>query len=81
MDLQTIIAELQGRFGDDLSIAKIEKHLKGRDLGGLSLPDIIAKVKADGLLGDLDGDGVKESLVDEIKGKAGQIFGGMFGKK
>ena len=39
------------------------------------MEEIIEKVKGAGLIGDLDGDGVQESVIDEIKGKIGGIFG------
>ena len=39
------------------------------------MSEIIEKVKSSGLIGDLDGDGVQESVIEEIKGKIGGIFG------
>lgn len=80
MEIQEIITQLQSKFGNGLDITKITESLKGFDHSGMSFTDIVAKIKEGGLLGDLDGDGVQESFVEEIKGKAGQIFGGMFGK-
>lgn len=80
MEIQEIITQLQSKFGGGFDVSKVTEALKGVDLKGLSFEDIVSKVKEGGLLGDLDGDGVKESFVEEIKGKAGQIFGGMFGK-
>ena len=80
MEIQEITTQLQSKFGGWFDVSKVTEILKGVDLKGMSFDDIVSKVKEGGLLGDLDGDGVKESLVDEIKGKAGQIFGGMFGK-
>lgn len=50
------------------------------DLSNFSFSDIVSKLKTDGLIGDLDGDGVQESFIEEIKGKASSMLGGMFGK-
>lgn len=76
MDIQTVLAELTSKFGGNLDISAITKQLQGMDLSKLSMTDIIAKVQQSGLIGDLDGDGVQESLIDEIKGKLGGLFGG-----
>ena len=38
------------------------------------MEEIVEKVKGSGLIGDLDGDGVQESVIDEIKGKIGGLF-------
>lgn len=78
MDIQQIIAQLQEKFGNSIDISKITNILKGLDLKNLSLSDIIAKLKADGVLGNLDG--VKDNLVDGLKDKAAGMLGGMFGK-
>lgn len=78
MDIQQIIAQLQEKFGNSIDISKITNILKGMDLKNLSLSDIIAKLKADGVLGNLDG--VKDNLVDGLKDKAAGMLGGMFGK-
>ncbi|MCM1110508.1 MAG: hypothetical protein NC336_04820 [Clostridium sp.] len=76
MDIQNILSELTSRFGGgSFDISAVTEHLKGIDTGNLSITEIIEKVKNSGLIGDLDGDGVKESLIDEIKGKIGGIFG------
>ena len=75
MDIQSIMTELKDKFGDKIDIAAITEHFKGTDLSNFSMSEIVEKVKNAGFLGDLDGDGVKESLVDEIKGKIGSIFG------
>lgn len=77
MDIQAIIAELKTKFGDKIDVAAITEKLKGVDTSKFSMTEIIEKVKGDGLVGDLDGDGVKESLFEEVKGK----LGGLFGKK
>lgn len=76
MDIQTVLAELTSKFGGNLDISAITKQLQGMDLSKLSMTDIITKVQQSGLIGDLDGDGVQESLIDEIKGKLGGLFGG-----
>ena len=49
--------------------------LKGIDTSKFSMEEIIEKVKGSGLIGDLDGDGVQESVIEEIKGKIGGLFG------
>ena len=51
------------------------EHLKGVDLSNFSMSEIVEKVKGSGLIGDLDGDGVQESVIEEIKGKIGGLFG------
>ncbi len=83
MELNEIITQLKDKFGDKLDISKVTELLKGTDHSKMSFTDIVAKIKEGGLLGDLDGDGVEEGLMDEIKGKASQMLGGlghMFGK-
>ncbi len=75
MDVQNIISELQSKFGDKINVAAITDHLKGIDTSKFSITEIIEKVKSAGLVGDLDGDGVKEGVFEEIKGKIGNIFG------
>lgn len=83
MDIQQIISQLQGKFGNSIDVPQITKMLQGMDLSKISFNDIVSKLTAGGLIGDLDGDGVQESLIDEIKGKAGDMLGGLgkiFGK-
>lgn len=84
MDIQQIISQLQGKFGNSFDVSQVTKMLNGLDLSKLSFNDIVAKLTSGGLIvGDLDGDGVQENLIDEIKGKAGDMLGGlgkMFGK-
>lgn len=80
MDIQQIITQLQNKFGGSLDSSKITGALKGMDLSSFSFSDIVSKLKTDGLIGDLDGDGVQESFIEEIKGKASSMLGGMFGK-
>lgn len=75
MDIQNIIAELTSKFGGSFDVAAVKEHLKGVDTSKFSMTEIIEKVKGAGLIGDLDGDGVKESVFEEIKGKIGNIFG------
>lgn len=75
MDIQNIISELQSKFGRKIDVSAITEHLKGIDTSKFSISEIIEKVKGAGLVGDLDGDGVKESAFEEIKGKIGGLFG------
>lgn len=75
MDIQNIISELTSKFGGNFDVTKVTEHLKGIDTSNFSMSEIIEKVKGAGLIGDLDGDGVKESVFEEIKGKIGGIFG------
>lgn len=80
MDIQEITATLKDKFGDKLDMTKVTELFKGQDTSKFSMQEIIEKIKSGGLLGDLDGDGKVESAFEEIKGKAAQMFGGMFGK-
>ncbi len=75
MDVQNIIGELKSKFGDKFDISAVTEHLKGIDTSKFSFSEIVEKIKGKGLIGDLDGDGVKESPIEEIKGKIGSIFG------
>lgn len=75
MDIQNIITELTSKFGGKFDISAVTEHLKGIDLKNFSMSEIVEKVKGAGLIGDLDGDGVEESVFEEIKGKIGGIFG------
>lgn len=75
MDIQNIISELQSKFGGKIDVGAIKEHLKGIDTSKFSISEIVEKVKGAGLVGDVDGDGVKESTFDEIKGKIGGLFG------
>ena len=75
MDIQEIIGQLKDKFGDKVDVDAITAHFKGTDTSNFSVTDIIEKVKNAGFLGDLDGDGVNEGLVEEIKGKIGSLFG------
>lgn len=75
MDIQSIITELKSKFGDTFDVAAVKEKLQGVDTSKFSMSEIIAKIKSDGLIGDLDGDGVKESAFEEIKGKISNMFG------
>lgn len=75
MDIQNIMSELTSKFGGNFDVAAVTEHLKGIDTSKFSMTEIIEKVKGAGLIGDLDGDGVKESVFEEIKGKVGSLFG------
>ncbi len=75
MDIQSILTELTSKFGNSFDVSKVTELIKGEDHQNLSITEIIEKVKGAGLIGDLDGDGVKESVIDEIKGKIGNMFG------
>lgn len=75
MDLDNILSELTSKFGGSFDLSAVTEHLKGIDTSKFSMSEIIEKVKSSGLIGDLDGDGVKESAFEEIKGKISDIFG------
>lgn len=75
MDIQNILAVLTSKFGNSFDVSAVTEHLKGIDLNNFSMAEIVEKVKGSGLIGDLDGDGVEESVIEEIKGKIGGIFG------
>lgn len=75
MDIQNIISELTSKFGGSFDISAVTEHLKGIDTSKFSMSEIVEKVKGAGLIGDLDGDGVKESAFEEIKGKISGLFG------
>ena len=75
MDIQSILAELTSKFGGSFDITKVTESLKGIDTSKFSMSEIVEKIKGEGLIGDLDGDGVKESAFEEIKGKLGSLFG------
>lgn len=75
MDIKSIISQLTSKFGDKFDVTAVTEHLKGVDTDRFSIDEIIEKVKEAGLIGDFDGDGVKESAFEEIKGKIGGLFG------
>lgn len=75
MDIQNILSELTSKFGDKIDIEKVKEHLSDIDTSKFSFSEIVEKIKGAGILGDLDGDGVKESAFEEIKGKIGSMFG------
>lgn len=93
MDFGKILGGLQSQLGDKVDLSSIKGP---QDLGkltemlnGANVPagakDILAKLQSGGGIGDLDGDGVQESLAEELKGKAeqllgGGVLGGLFGK-
>ena len=87
MDFGQILGQLQGQLGDkvDLSAIKDKADLNKLPelLNGIELPEaakgLVSMLQGLGV-GALDGDGVQESLVDELKGKAEQMLGGLFGK-
>lgn len=81
MDIQSIITQLTSQFGGAFDTAKVTNALHGMDLSKFDFSDIVKHLTKQGLLGDLDGDGKVESPLEEVKGKAAQIFGGLFGKK
>lgn len=77
MDVKSILSELTSRFGGgSFDISAVTEHLKGIDTSKFSMDEIVEKIKGAGFIGDLDGDGVKESPLEEIKGKLGSLFGG-----
>lgn len=75
MDFESIMTELKSKFGDKFDVAAVKEHFKDMDMSKFSMSEIMEKVKSVGL-GDLDGDGVKESAFEEIKGKISSLFGG-----
>ena len=75
MDIQNILGELTSKFGGNFDVAAVTERLKGIDTSKFSMTEIIEKIKGEGFIGDLDGDGVKESAFEEIKGKIGSLFG------
>ena len=75
MDIQNILSELTSKFGNSFDVSAVTEHLKGIDTSNFSISEIIEKVKGAGLIGYLDGDGVQESVIEEIKGKIGNMFG------
>lgn len=80
MDIQEILSQLKDKFGNSFDVSKVTSALKLLDLKNLSLPDIISKLTADGLLGKAGLDSVKDNVIDGLKSKAGSMLGGMFGK-
>lgn len=74
MEITEIIENLKGKFGDTFDVTKVTERLQGFDLKNMNMGDITSKLSD--LVGDLDGDGVQEGLIDELKGK----FSGIFGK-
>lgn len=83
MDIQEIIAQLKEKFGDKVDVSQVTEKLQGMDLKNMDFSQITSALSADGaigkMIGDLDGDGVQESPLEELKGKASQILGGIFG--
>ncbi len=80
MEINEIISQLRDKFGDSVNVGQITEKLNGFDHSKMSFTEIVAKLKNGNILGDLDGDGKVESTVDELKGKASEMFGGIFGK-
>lgn len=80
MEINEIISQLKDKFGNSINVEQITEKLKGFDHSKMSCTEIIAKLKDGNILGDLDGDGKVESTIDELKGKASKMFGGIFGK-
>ena len=80
MDIQEIIKQLTAKFGDGFDISKVTEALKGIDLKNLDFSQIISKLHADGLLNNVNLDSHKGNVVDELKSKAGDMLGGIFGK-
>lgn len=81
MEITEIITQLKQKFGDNIDVTKIKEMFKDKDTSKFSMQEIIEKVKSGNLVGDLDGDGKVESTFEEIKGKASDMLGGIFGGK
>lgn len=73
MEITEIIGQLKDKFGDTFDVSQVTERLSGLDLKNMDMSQITSKLS--GLIGDLDGDGVQEGIIDEIKGKIGSIFG------
>lgn len=73
MEITEIIGNLKDKFGDTFDVAQVTEKLGSFDFKNMDMSQITAKLS--GLVGDLDGDGVQEGIIDEIKGKIGSIFG------
>lgn len=80
MDIQDILSQLTSKFGNNFDISKVTDVLKGLDLKNLDFSQIISKLHADGLLDNVNLDGVKDNVLNELKNKAGGMLGGIFGK-
>lgn len=80
MEINEIISQLKDKFGDSVNVEQITEKLSGFDHSKMSFTEIVAKLKDGNIIGDLDGDVKVESTIDELKGKASQMFGGIFGK-
>ena len=80
MDIQDIISRLTAKFGNNFDLSKVTEALKGIDLKNLDFSQILSKLHAEGLLDNLNLDSVKGGVLDGLKGKAGDILGGIFGK-
>lgn len=80
MEINEIISQLKDKLGDSVNVEQITEKLSGFDHSKMSFTEIVAKLKDGNIIGDLDGDGKVESTIDELKGKAAQMFGGIFGK-
>ncbi|MBD5233585.1 MAG: hypothetical protein HDS65_05325 [Bacteroidales bacterium] len=80
MDIQEILKQLTEKFGSSFDISKVTEALKSIDLKDLSFSDIVSKLGAQGLLEKVNLDSVKGGVVDELKSKAGDMLGGIFGK-
>ncbi len=80
MEVQEVIKQLTEKVGDNFDISKVTEFLKTIDLKNFSLSDIITKLGAQGLLDNVNLDGLKGNMIDELKDKAGGMLGGIFGK-
>ena len=80
MDIQEILSQLTSKFGNNFDISKVTEVLKGLDLKNLDFSQILSKLHADGLLDNINLDSVKGNVIDDLKDKAGDMLGGIFGK-
>lgn len=80
MNIQEIISQLTEKFGGSFDVSKVTNLLKSIDLKNLDFSDIVSKLHAEGLLNNVNLDSVKDSMLDNLKNKAGGMLGNIFGK-
>lgn len=80
MNIQEIISQLTEKFGGSFDVSKVTNLLKSIDLKNLDFSDIVSRLHAEGLLNNVNLDSVKDSMLDNLKNKAGGMLGNIFGK-